>query len=68
MTTFTLSEKKQSLYSDWHCQFLLPQKFYEILREMTYFADHTDEWSHDQLRSLSEKSKTFLQVNSKGIR
>ena len=45
MTTFTLSEKKQSLYSD-YCQFLLAS-FTNFTQ--TYFADHTDEWSHDQL-------------------
>ena len=45
MTTFTLSKKKQSLYSD-YCQFLLAS-FTNFTQ--TYFADHTDEWSHDQL-------------------
>ena len=45
MTTFTLSEKKQSLYSD-YCQFLLAS-FTNFTQ--TYFADHTDKWNHDQL-------------------
>ncbi len=45
MTTFTLSEKKQSLYSD-YCQFLLAS-FTNFTQ--TYFADRTDKWNHDQL-------------------
>ena len=45
MTTFTLSEKKHNLYSD-YCQFLIAS-FTNFTQ--TYFADHTDTWSHDQL-------------------
>ncbi len=45
MITFTLSEKKQSLYSD-YCQFLL-SSFTNFTQ--TYMADHTDKWSHDQI-------------------
>ena len=45
MTTFTLSDKKQNLYSD-YCQFLLAS-FTNFTQ--TYFADHTYKWNHDQL-------------------
>ena len=45
MTTFTLSEKKQNLYSD-YCQFLLAS-FTNFTQ--TYFADQTHKWNHDQL-------------------
>ena len=45
MTTFTLSEKKQNLYSD-YCQFLLAS-FTNFTQ--TYFADRTHKWNHDQL-------------------
>ena len=45
MNTFTLSEKKQDLQSD-YCQFLLAS-FTNFTQ--TYFADRTDKWSHDQL-------------------
>ena len=45
MNTHTLSEKKQNLFSD-YCQFLLAS-FTNYTQ--TYFADHTDKWSHDQL-------------------
>ena len=41
----TLTEKKHKLSSD-YCQFLLAS-FTNITQ--TYFADHTDKWSHDQL-------------------
>ena len=45
MTTFTQSEKQRNLVSD-YCQFLLAS-FTNFTQ--TYFADHTDKWSHDQL-------------------
>ena len=45
MTTFTHSEKKESLFSD-YCQFLLAS-FTNFTQ--TYFADHIEKWSHDQL-------------------
>ena len=45
MNTFTLSEKKHNLCSD-YCQFLIAS-FTNFTQ--TYFADHTDTWSHDQL-------------------
>ena len=48
MTTLTLSEKKRLLLVD-YCQFLLAsfQNFTQ-----TYFADHIEKWSHDQLNRL----------------
>lgn len=45
MNTFTLSQKKHNLHSD-YCQFLLAS-FTNFTQ--TYFADHTEKWSHDQL-------------------
>ena len=45
MTTFTLSKKKHHLFSD-YCQFLLAS-FTNFTQ--TYFANHTEKWSHDQL-------------------
>ena len=45
MNTFTHSEKKQNLFSD-YCQFLLAS-FSNFTQ--TYFADHTEKWNHDQL-------------------
>ena len=45
MTTFTHSKKKESLFSD-YCQFLL-SSFTNWTQ--TYFADHIEKWSHDQL-------------------
>lgn len=45
MTTFTHSEKKESLFSD-YCQFLLASV---TNWTQTYFADHIEKWSHDQL-------------------
>ncbi len=45
MSTFTLSKKTESLFSD-YCQFLL-SSFTNFTQ--TYFADHTEKWSHDQL-------------------
>jgi len=48
MTRINLSEKRQPLLAD-YCQFLLAgfQNFTQ-----TYFADHSDAWSHDQLNRL----------------
>ena len=48
MTSINLSEKRQPLLAD-YCQFLLAgfQNFTQ-----THFADHSDEWSHDQLNRL----------------
>ena len=45
MTPFTYAEKQQHLFSD-YCQFLLASiaNFTQ-----TYFANHTDKWSHDQI-------------------
>ncbi len=45
MTNINLSEKREPLFLD-YCQFLLAgfQNFTQ-----TYFADHTQKWSHDQL-------------------
>ena len=53
MKTLTLSEKKQPLFSD-YCHFLLAsfQNFTQ-----TYFAEHTDKWSHDQLNRLLSKQR-----------
>lgn len=45
MTTFTHSEKKKNLFSD-YCQFLIAS-FTNFTQ--TYFGDHTEKWSHDQL-------------------
>ena len=48
MTNINLSEKREPLFLD-YCQFLLAgfQNFTQ-----TYFADHTQKWSHDQLNRL----------------
>ena len=56
MTTINLSEKKQPLLVD-YCQFLLGS-FHNFTQ--TYFAEHTDAWSHDQLNRLlgSERIST----------
>ena len=53
MKTLTLSEKKQPLFSD-YCQFLLAS-FHNFTQ--TYFADHTDRWSHDQLNRLLREER-----------
>lgn len=45
MNTFTHSKKKQNLFSD-YCQYLLAS-FTNFTQ--TYFADHSDKWSHDQI-------------------
>ena len=45
MTTFTQSKKKENLFSD-YCQFLFAS-FTNFTQ--TYFADHIEKWSHDQL-------------------
>ena len=45
MNTFTHSEKKQNVFSD-YCQYLLTS-FTNFTQ--TYFADHSDKWSHDQI-------------------
>ncbi len=45
MISFTLPEKKQNLHSN-YCQFLIAS-FTNFTQ--TYFADHTEKWSHDQL-------------------
>ena len=48
MKSINLSEKRQPLLAD-YCQFLLAgfQNFTQ-----TYFADHSDNYSHDQLNRL----------------
>ena len=48
MKALALSENKQPLLVD-YCQFLLAS-FRNFTQ--TYFADHTDQWSHDQLNRL----------------
>ena len=53
MKTVTLSEKKQSLFSD-YCQYLLAS-FHNFTQ--TYFADHTEKWSHDQLNRLLRQER-----------
>ena len=53
MKTLTLSEKKHPLFSD-YCQFLLAS-FHNFTQ--TYFADHTDRWSHDQLNRLLREER-----------
>ena len=53
MKTLTLCEKKQPLFSD-YCQFLLAS-FHNFTQ--TYFADHTDQWSHDQLNRLLREER-----------
>lgn len=53
MTTLNLSEKKQPLFSD-YCQFLLAS-FHNFTQ--TYFAEHTDRWSHDQLNRLLREER-----------
>ena len=53
MTTLNLSEKRQPLLAD-YCQFLLAS-FHNFTQ--TYFADHTDRWSHDQLNRLLREER-----------
>ena len=48
MTSINLSEKRQPLLAD-YCQFLLAS--FENFTQ-TYFADHSEKWSHDQLNRL----------------
>ena len=48
MKTISLSVKKQPLFFD-YCHFLLAS-FHNFTQ--TYFAEHTDQWSHDQLNRL----------------
>ena len=48
MTTLNVSENRRPLLAD-YCQFLLAS-FHNFTQ--TYFADHTDQWSHDQLNRL----------------
>ena len=53
MKTLFMCEKKHSLFSD-YCQFLLAsfQNFTQ-----TYFAAHTEKWSHDQLNRLLREER-----------
>ena len=53
MKTLSLSEKKHPLFSD-YCQFLLAS-FHNFTQ--TYFADHTEKWSHDQLNRLLREER-----------
>ena len=53
MNTLRLSEKNQPLFSD-YCQFLLAS-FHNFTQ--TYFAKHTDRWSHDQLNRLLREER-----------
>ena len=53
MKTVTLCEKKHPLFSD-YCQFLLAS-FHNFTQ--TYFADHTEKWSHDQLNRLLRQER-----------
>ena len=53
MKTISLCEKKQPLFSD-YCQFLLAS-FHNFTQ--TYFAKHTDHWSHDQLNRLLREER-----------
>ena len=53
MNTINLSEKKHPLFSD-YCQFLLGS-FHNFTQ--TYFADHTEKWSHDQLNRLLREER-----------
>ena len=48
MKTLTLTKKKQPSFSD-YCHFL-SASFANFTQ--TYFADHTEKWSHDQLNRL----------------
>ena len=53
MTTISVSEHKQALFSD-YCQFLLAS-FHNFTQ--TYFADHTDRWSQAQLHRLLREER-----------
>ena len=53
MKTLSFSKNKQPLFSD-YCQFLLAS-FHNFTQ--TYFADHTDRWSHDQLNRLLREER-----------
>ena len=53
MKTLTLCEKKRPLFSD-YCQFPLAS-FHNFTQ--TYFASHTDQWSHDQLNRLLREAR-----------
>ena len=53
MRSLTLSEKKQTLFSS-YCHFL-SASFNNFTQ--TYFAEHTEKWSHDQLTRLLSKER-----------
>ena len=53
MMTLNFSEKRRPLLSD-YCQFLLAS-FNNFTQ--TYFADHTEKWSHDQLNRLLREER-----------
>ena len=53
MKTLTISEKKHPLFSD-YCQFLLAS-FHNFTQ--TYFASHTEQWSHDQVNRLLSQER-----------
>ena len=53
MTTISVSEHKQALFSD-YCQFLLAS-FHNFTQP--YFADHTNRWSHAQLNRLLREER-----------
>ena len=53
MKTLSLSKKKHPLFSD-YCQFLLAS-FHNFTQ--TYFAEHTDRWSHDPLNRLLREER-----------
>ena len=64
MNTLTLSEKHQPLFSD-YCQFLLAS-FHNFTQ--TYFADHTDRWSHDQLNRVLREERISASDLWKSVR
>ena len=53
MRTLNLSKKRSPLLSD-YCQFLLAS-FHNFTQ--TYFANHTEKWSHDQLNRLLREER-----------
>ncbi len=59
MTTFTHSQKKHNLYSD-YCQFLIAS-FTNWTQ--TYFAERTEKWSHDQLNRFLRETRQGKRVH-----
>ena len=64
MMSIHLSEKRQLLLAD-YCQFLLAS--FENFTQ-TYFADHSEKWSHDQLNRLLNTERISARVLWRSVR